>query len=85
MQPSRETIGMGKTPKLPLEQAIAATTDRRAKYESAQRAAGFVKTSMWIRSEAVPEVKFLVKCLNATNGKMLADLQALTESWEQCK
>lgn len=66
----------------PLEQAIAEKKDRRARYERSMREQGFKKCTLWIKAEAVEPVRFLVRCVNDANGAKLADLHALTETWE---
>jgi hypothetical protein len=63
--------------KLPLERAIAEKTDRRAKYEKAQRDAGFCKTSMWVPCDCLDDIRLLVKILGATNGDGRAALKEL--------
>ena len=60
----------------PLEQAIAEKTDRRARYEAAQRKAGMVKTSMWVFGECLDDVKALVRILNNDTGPARANLRS---------
>lgn len=63
--------------KTPIEHFIDGTVDRRAKYEKAQRDAGFIKTSMWVPADCIADVRQLVKLLGATNGNYRKALKEL--------
>lgn len=51
----------------PLEQAIAEKTDRRAKYEAKRKRDGLIKTTVWVRSDRVEEVKAFIRSVNEAN------------------
>lgn len=48
----------------PLEQAIAEKTDRRARYDAKMSREGFKKTTFWVRSDRVEEVKAFIHKMN---------------------
>lgn len=73
----------GLVARSPIEQAIAEQKDRRAKYERSMREQGFERKTLWAKSDDWPQVRHIVRCLNATNGGFRADILALLEKWEQ--
>lgn len=48
----------------PLEQAIAEQTDRRARHEAKKLREGYTKTSFWVRTDRLDEVKSFVRSIN---------------------
>lgn len=71
---------MAKRDLLPLEQAIAEKTDRRAKYEKSMRDAGFCKTSLWVPCADLECLRLVNKMLGATNGNFRKALNDLLNS-----
>lgn len=59
---------MPKTPRSPLEEAIAARKDRRVRYEMKMKAEGFQKVTLWVPGDCVDPIRELVRLLGATNG-----------------
>jgi hypothetical protein len=53
----------------PLERAIAAKLDRRAKYDQKKRDAGLVKVSLWVRADCADALKAAAKVANAWDGQ----------------
>ena len=65
----------------PIEQAIAEKKDRRARYEASMRRQGFRKTSMWVKSDCVEDIRTVVRIHNDCNGDHRRALQALIAEW----
>lgn len=71
--------------KSPIEQHIAEQTDRRARYERAQREAGFRRTTLWVKEDCIDDVRTVIRILNATNGNHRAAIKALLDEWSDAK
>lgn len=67
----------GMKKRTPIEQAIAESSDRRAKYEAKMRADGFAKTSLWVPIDCLSDIRLLCKLLGATNGQYRRGLSLL--------
>lgn len=68
--------------KTPLERAIDATKDRRAKYDKGMRDQGYVRMSLWVHGELVETVRELV---NLARDEGITDPASLVECWAKSK
>lgn len=66
----------------PLEQAIAEQTDPRIRWDAKKREEGFKRTTMMVRTEAIPEVKAVVRLLNRGEGDVQSRLRDLVAQLE---
>lgn len=61
----------------PIEQEIHEQTDRRAKYDKAQREAGLKRMTVWCPIDCESDIRLLLKLLGATNGQYREGLALL--------
>jgi len=64
--------------KTPLERAIDATKDRRAKYDKAMRDQGYVRMSLWVHGDLVETIRELV---NLARDEGVTDREGLLKCW----